>query len=83
MYKTRLDNKAMKFLMRLPYNIRQRIIRKLSDAEANPLHFYERLSNRDDYKIRIGNYRAIADIDIKEEIICVTFLGHRKNVYEK
>jgi len=36
-----------------------------------------------DYKLRIGDYRAIADINRANNIIEITLIGHRKNVYKK
>ena len=49
----------------------------------NPFHYFERLKGRNDYKLRIGDYRVIADIDSNKKIINVTLAGHRKDVYDK
>ena len=51
-------------------------------AKENPRHFFERLSSRGDYKLRIGDYRVIADIDDNKKRIEITLIGHRKNVYQ-
>lgn len=48
----------------------------------SPLHFFKRLEGRPDFRIRIGDYRAIADIDFARKMITVTAIGHRKDVYE-
>ncbi len=42
---------------------------------------FERLTGRTDYKLRVGDYRAIADISQKNKTIQVTLIGHRKNIY--
>ena len=51
-------------------------------TKENPHRFFERLTGRTDYKIRIGDYRVIADIDDKNKKIEITVIGHRKNVYQ-
>lgn len=55
---------------------------KLKDTKENPHHFFQRLEGRKDYRLRVGNYRVIADIDDNTLIIHITLIGHRKNVYE-
>ncbi|HLC65292.1 MAG TPA: type II toxin-antitoxin system RelE/ParE family toxin [Candidatus Nanoarchaeia archaeon] len=57
--------------------------KKTVSAKENPFHFFERLEGRGDYKLRVGDYRVIADINQKERIIAVTLIGHRKNIYQK
>lgn len=68
----KLDNKTAK-----------RIIDKLDQVIPEPFHFFERLVGRDEYKIRIGDYRVIAKISLVEKTIFVISLGHRKNIYQK
>ena len=74
------DKEASHFLEKLPKDIRKRIYRKILSTEGNPFHFFERLEGRRDYKMRVGDYRVIADIDSKT--IRIRLMGHRKNVYE-
>ncbi|MCX6771021.1 MAG: type II toxin-antitoxin system RelE/ParE family toxin [Candidatus Micrarchaeota archaeon] len=82
-YSVIYDNKALDFLAGLPESIRKRIFDKIADSKDNPRHFFERLSGRADYKLRIGDYRAIADINEAEERIEITYIEHRKKVYKK
>ncbi|MBS3131514.1 type II toxin-antitoxin system RelE/ParE family toxin [Candidatus Woesearchaeota archaeon] len=82
MYEIRFDPEAIEFLQKLPKGIAERIWNKVMSAKENPRHFFERLAGRADYKLRIGDYRAIADIDDKSRKIEVTVIGHRKNVYK-
>jgi len=58
------------------------IFKRLDIAISSPLHFFKRLEGRPDFRIRIGDYRAIADIDFARKMITVTAIGHRKDVYE-
>ncbi len=58
------------------------IYNKIISTTENPFHFFERLTGRADYKLRIGDYRAVADIDSGNGTIKVTVIGHRKNIYK-
>ncbi len=42
----------------------------------------KKLSGREGYRIRTGNYRIIYDIIDDELIVNVITLGHRKDVYD-
>jgi mRNA interferase RelE/StbE len=77
------DEEAIKFLESLPKNVRERIFQKLLSTKENPFIYFERLSGRSDYKLRIGQFRAIADIDMKNKRIEVTIIGNRQNIYDK
>ncbi len=68
----KLDNKTAK-----------RILDKLQSSAKNPTHFFGRLSGREEYKLRIGDYRVIANIMQNENTIFIRSLGHRKNIYKK
>lgn len=83
MYQIIFDDEAISFLNNLPKELKERIFNKLVAAKENPFHFFERLSERDDYKLRIGDYRIIGDIHQADNKIHITTIGHRKNVYEK
>lgn len=82
MYEVVFDPEAIEFLEKSNKDLAKRIWNKIMSAKENPHHFFERLAGRPDYKLRIGDYRAIADIDDKNKKIEVTLIGHRKNVYQ-
>jgi len=81
MHEIIFDNKTIESLNKLPETIKKRIYKKIIATKEKPLHFFERLKNRKEYKLRIGNYRVIADINHKR--IAVLLIGHRKNIYKK
>lgn len=83
MYELLFDPKALEQLNKLPVNIRERILNKLEDAKRNPHRYFEKLAELKTYKIRVGNYRIIADIQDNKLIILVLKVGHRKNIYKK
>ena len=73
------DEKAIDFLNGLPREIRERIFSKILSAKENPFHFFVRLKGCGAYRMRIGDYRVVADIE--SEKISVALIGHRKDVY--
>ncbi|MEK6954046.1 MAG: type II toxin-antitoxin system RelE/ParE family toxin [Candidatus Micrarchaeota archaeon] len=83
MYELNFDRKAIEYLESLPHEIRGRIFQKLAAAKENPRHFFEGLEGRSDFKLRVGDYRLIADIDHNLKRIEVTLIGHRKRVYKR
>ena len=34
-----------------------------------------------DYRLRVGNYRILFDVDWQRKIIYILKIGHRKNIY--
>jgi mRNA interferase RelE/StbE len=82
MYKVVFDEEAINFLNKLPEKIRKRIFSKIISSKDNPLHFFEGLKGRKDFKLRVGDYRIIADINVFSKEIIITVVGHRKNIYK-
>ncbi len=52
-------------------------------TKEDPFHFFEKLTKRELYKLRAGDFRVIADISKNEIKILVLLIGHRKNIYNK
>lgn len=61
--------------------VRERIARKLKTVAEDPPRYLSRLSSVDAYKLRVGAYRAIVDVDWEGEAIYVLTVGHRSTVY--
>ncbi len=74
---------AMSQLRKLDNATAKRILDKLDGVLENPAHFFERLTGREEYKLRIGDYRVLAKILNDENTIVVTGVGHRKNIYKR
>jgi len=82
MYDIIFDEEAIDFLKKLPKETRKRIYSKIISSKPNPLHYFERLEGRKEFKLRVGDYRIIADISINSKKIEIILIGHRKNVYK-
>ncbi|MBN1792476.1 hypothetical protein JW826_02220 [Candidatus Woesearchaeota archaeon] len=76
-----LGKKAERFLQKLPKEQQARIMKKLEQAEKDPLRYFERLEGRADYKLRIGSIRIIADLE--PDLVAIRKIGHRKDIYEQ
>ncbi|MCX6666250.1 MAG: type II toxin-antitoxin system RelE/ParE family toxin [Euryarchaeota archaeon] len=83
MYTIIYDDEALQNLEKLEKKTRKRIFEKIHSTKEKPFHYFERLTARDEYKLRIGDYRVIAEIDEKTKRISILFTDHRKNVYKK
>jgi mRNA interferase RelE/StbE len=74
---------AQKQLNKLPNAIATRIEDKLMELEQDPRPpGCKKLKGRDAWRIRIGDYRAIYEINDGHLIVTVITIGHRREVYE-
>ena len=83
MYNLIFDEDAIDFLNKLEKDQKERIFNKILDTKDNPFHFFEKLSGRPEFKLRVGSHRVIADIKQNDKIIQILHIGHRRNVYKK
>jgi mRNA interferase RelE/StbE len=82
MYSVELSKKAEEQFSKLPDEIGSRIIKVLERIKIRPHSFVKRLVGTPYFRLRIGDYRAILDIQNNKLIILVLEIGHRKNIYE-
>ncbi|EQB67902.1 MAG: hypothetical protein AMDU5_GPLC00020G0003 [Thermoplasmatales archaeon Gpl] len=62
--------------------VAKRIIQKIESTRTDPHRFFVRLVGRTEYKLRVGDYRVIADIEENRRVIVIRSLGHRRNIYK-
>ena len=82
-YSAEWHPKARKFLRKLPADVSQRIIIKIREVQENPFRYLEHYEGADHYKLRIGDYRLLVDVDIKNKVLLVQVIGHRGNIYKQ
>lgn len=80
-FEIELTELARTKLRKLETPTRDRIVRKLKQAAENPARSLERLSSVESYKLRVGDYRVIVDIDWDRRVLFVLTLGHRSVIY--
>ena len=61
--------------------VRDRIAKKLRETADDPRRLLTRLASVEPYRLRVGDYRVIVDVDWGREIVHVLTLGHRSTVY--
>ena len=76
------DKEAVKYLESLPSNISERIINKFEEIKENPFRYIEHYEG-EYYKIRIGDYRALIDIDYQRKILFIRIIDKRGRVYKR
>ena len=62
---------------------RERILKKLPEAEEWTEHRLKPLSNYPYYPLRAGDYRAIVTWDRNEDRLIVEPVGHRRYIYDR
>lgn len=82
-YDVLFSDLALKQLRKLDQEIRQRIIATIERIRIRPDEYVRKLVGDDGYRLRVGNYRVILDLDKEKLIILVLRIGHRRNVYEQ
>ena len=82
MYELQFSKRAIKELNQLEKGIKERIWDKLQICKENPFRFLEHLEQINGYKLRVGDYRLIIEVDIKNRILNIQKTGHRGSIYE-
>lgn len=77
-----LHPKAARALEKIEKSVKSRIIEKLRELADYPDKTGKRLKYSDFWSLRIGDYRAIYEINEDKNQVIVLFIGHRKNVYD-
>jgi mRNA interferase RelE/StbE len=83
MYEIIFTKKAIEEFNKLESAIKERIWGKIKLCKEDPFRFLKHLTEVDGFKLRIGDYRAIADVDNSSKTIKILKVGHRRNIYER
>ena len=80
-YQVKFSNLATKFFRKLPSDIQERVKNKFREIAIEPSRYLEHYEG-DYYKIRIGDLRALVDIDNANKIIWIRVLDKRGRIYK-
>jgi len=78
-----LHPKAAKELAKIEESMRLRIVERLRELRNKPDRVGKRLRYSDFWSVRVGDYRAIYEIDRGKSRVVVLFIGHRRKVYDE
>ena len=67
---------------KLEKGTRQRIISALERIRLRPEYFVKKLVGEQYYRLRVGDYRVILDVQKDKLVLFVIEVGHRKNIYK-
>lgn len=82
MYEIIFSEKFEEVFEKLDVLLRKRILKVLERVRFRPFSYFKKLVGKDAYKLRVGDYRVIADIDGNKLVILLLKVGHRKNIYK-
>jgi mRNA interferase RelE/StbE len=77
-----LHPRAAKALERIEESVRLRIVERLRELRDSPERVGKRLKFSDFWSVRVGDYRAVYEIDKGKNRVIVLFVGHRRKVYD-
>ena len=74
--------RAEKALSKIQQDQRERIAKAIDALAKEPRpHGSTKLTGREGYRIRVGQYPAIYEIDDEKKTVTVVDVGHRREVY--
>ena len=81
-YEVRIRSSAKKEMKSLPKEAISRIILAIRDLKTNPRpHGGKKLQDREEYRIREGDYRILYLIDDRVRVVDIVGVNHRKDAY--
>ncbi|MEH2177316.1 type II toxin-antitoxin system RelE family toxin [Nostoc sp.] len=83
-YEVKFSRGAKKQFRKLPIDVQQRIQTKINDLAIEPRPNGVKKLQADDnsYRIRVGDYRVVYEIDDDVLIVTVIKIGHRSEIYK-
>ena len=75
------SDSAARQLQKLDRTVARRIFDKVGELRETPHRFVRKLANSPYYRLRVGDYRVILDIQETVLRILVLKVGHRKSIY--
>jgi len=83
-YRIEIAAAAERQILKLEASVRRRIFKKLDALAINPRPArVEKLTAVDAYRVRVGDYRIIYDIEDETTTVVVHKVGDRKDVYTR
>jgi mRNA interferase RelE/StbE len=82
-YEIRWSQKSEKYLERLPKDVSHRIVHKVDSIKDDPFRFVEHYEGYSYFKLRVGYYRVLLDINPAEKLVEIRVVGHGSTIYKK
>jgi mRNA interferase RelE/StbE len=82
MYEIQFEKRALDFLDKLEYENKKRIWDKLQECKLEPFRYLKHLEQIKGYKLRVGDYRLIIDVQENIKVLFVLKIDKRSRVYD-
>ncbi len=80
-YEILLSESARNQLKKLDYSAQERILNALERIRIKPERYVKKLVGDPAYRLRVGDYRVLLDIDKSRLLVLVIKIGHRRDIY--
>ena len=81
-YQIIIPKTVTKQLEKLPQSIHDKVIENIIILQENPRPTNSlKMKNNEGYRLKIGDYRVLYDIDDKTQLITLRRVGHRRESY--
>lgn len=82
-YEVKWHSKAEKNLAKLPRELIEHILNKIDEVQKEPFRFLEHFEGKDTYKLRLGDYRALVEVDFSNKKLYIQVFDKRSRVYKR
>ena len=82
-YRVELNRRGLRDLERLDSQTGPRVLRAIESlaSEPRPVRSRKLVGSNDSYRLRVGNYRILYEVDDSNSVVTVFAVGHRRDVY--
>lgn len=81
-YQIIIPKTVQKQLDKLPNTVAEKIIEAIIQLRDNPRSPNSlKMQNSQGYRLRVGEYRVLYDINDKTQVVTLRRLGHRRDIY--
>ena len=84
MYTLEFERRVRKELKALPSDVVRRVWEAFDRLRDDPFAgTYKKLVGANSYRVRVGDYRVIYDVNTVERKVTVLKVGHRRDIYHR
>lgn len=82
-YQILIERRALKELAKLPSSMTHRVTAAIDalQAQPRPHHAKKLVGSRNQWRIRVGDYRVLYDINDRAHEVHIYAIGHRREIY--
>ena len=82
-FEFKFSSKATKFIKNLSNETKERLKKKFKEIAMAPFRYLEHFEGGNCYKLRIGDFRGLVDVDLDIKILFVRVFDKRGRVYKR